>query len=103
MTSVTIGADTGLFHLPLDFPLRHGGSLVSPQLAFEISGPADGPLVVVLGGISAGRHVCGGPQDEAGAWWDDFAGPGKAIETNRYRVLGLDWLTLYLLGTTYIS
>lgn len=50
----------------------------------EIVGPANAPLIVVLGGISATRHVS--------EWWSEIVGAGRAIDTNRYRVLGIDFL-----------
>ena len=56
-SAVTLPAETGLFHLPLDFPLASGERLEAGQLAFEAFGPANGPVVLVLGGISSGRHV----------------------------------------------
>lgn len=51
---------------------------------YEIIGPADAPVIVALGGISATRHTS--------AWWSDIVGDGKAIDTQRYRVLGIDFI-----------
>src|SRR5690606_21026311 len=48
-----------------------------------------GPVVAALGGISAGRHVTG---DEPKGWWADIVGPGRALDTDRFQVLGLDFL-----------
>jgi homoserine O-acetyltransferase/O-succinyltransferase len=50
---------------------------------FEIVGPNDAPVVAVLGGISASRHVT--------SWWKEFVGPEKAIDTNEFRVLSIDY------------
>jgi len=61
-------------------------------LACELEGPAGAPVVLVQGGISAGRHVCASAGDATPGWWDDFVGPGKAIDTKRYRALGIDYL-----------
>lgn len=47
-------------------------------------GVSDAPCVVVLGGISASRL--------AGDWWAEQVGPGRAIDTDRFRVLGIDFL-----------
>lgn len=60
--------------------------------AFEISGPPDAPIVVVLGGISAHRHVVSTPEDATPGWWEDVVGRGRAIDTTRFRVLGIDFL-----------
>lgn len=65
----------------------HAGSL--PQ--YEIIGPPDAPVVAALGGVSATRHVCGSPHDSAPGWWDGTAGPGLALDTGRFRLLGIDY------------
>lgn len=75
--------------LPLghDWPLHHGDRLPEARIAFRLEGPEDGPVVAVLGGISAHRRVSG-----AEGWWPEIVGPGLAIDTRRYRVLGIDYL-----------
>ena len=52
---------------------------------FEIVGPETAPVILALGGISADRQVCGG-------WWSRIAGPGRALDTDTQRVLGVDFL-----------
>lgn len=49
-------------------------------------------MFVVLGGISASRHVTAHAGDDAPGWWQDIVGPGRAIDTTRVRVLGVDYL-----------
>src|SRR5215211_506661 len=63
------------------------------RTAFETVGPADAPAVVVLGGISASRHVTATESDPRQGWWQAFVGPAKVIDTNRFRVLGIDYLS----------
>jgi len=77
-----------------DFPLERGGVLKSDIVTGRVYGPADAPVVVVLGGISATRFVADHPSGKRG-WWStlvrdggyDFA-PGEdaspigAITTN---------------------
>jgi homoserine O-acetyltransferase len=70
--------------------LRHGGTLRGVGLAWRMTGPDRGPVVVVLGGISADRRVTA--QDDTPGWWPGLVGPGRAIDTCRYRVLSFDWL-----------
>ena len=42
-------------------------------------------VIVVLGGISATADVT--------AWWPELVGPGRALDTNRDRVIGFDYET----------
>lgn len=90
--SITLPAGVELFHLPGDFGLARGGSLPGAVLAFERQGPAEAPVVVVLGGISAGRHVSAHRAVHGPGWWEGFVGDGLAIDTTRYQVLAFDWL-----------
>lgn len=90
--ATTVPNGTELCHLPARFPLDHGGDLVGGVLAYERQGPRGAPLVVVLGGISAGRHVAAHAGDPAAGWWDGLVGAGRAIDTREFAVLGIDWL-----------
>lgn len=69
--------------------LEHGGAPVRCRLASRLAGPADAPVVAVLGGISAGRDVI---SDGGNGWWPDVVGAGRAVDTTRFRVLGIDWI-----------
>ncbi len=75
--------------LPSPWRLHFGDELSEAQIAFRLTGPADAPVVVALGGISAHRIVCG---DKSTGWWGEVAGPGLGIDSRRYRVLGLDYI-----------
>lgn len=70
------------------FELELGGQLKDIDIAWRLVG-GPGPIVAALGGISAGRYVTG---DDPKGWWSEVVGPGKALDTNRFRVLGLDFL-----------
>lgn len=73
--------------------LHHGGEIAGAGVAWRLHGHGHVhlPVVVALGGISAGRDVYRDRDGEAG-WWHEVVGPGLAIDTNRVRVLGIDWL-----------
>lgn len=58
--------------------------LLRDDAAFELAGPDDAPVVVALGGISATRHTR--------RWWPAIAHPGGAIDLDRFRVLGVEYL-----------
>jgi homoserine O-acetyltransferase len=82
---------SGVLQLPGRLSLHHGGSLDQPSLAWRLAGKPDAPVVVALGGISAHRRVFDTEQPRAG-WWCEIAGPGRALDSTRVRVLGIDYL-----------
>jgi homoserine O-acetyltransferase len=57
----------------------------------RLSGYADGPVIVALGGISGNRFVCGDGQGREG-WWRDLVGQGCAVDPARHRILGIDFI-----------
>jgi homoserine O-acetyltransferase/O-succinyltransferase len=71
------------------FTLHYADALADPHVAFRLMGNKEGPVVAVLGGISAHRVVTGSPGD---AWWPEMVGPGLGVDTRQYRVLGIDYL-----------
>ncbi len=83
--------EEGILVLEQPFPLFHGGELPRVEIAYRLAGARDMPVVAVLGGISAGRNVFRVREGVAG-WWDEIAGPGKALDTGAFRVLGIDFL-----------
>ena len=60
--------------------------------SYEIAGPPGAPVIAVLGGISADRHVCATDQDPREGWWESVAGAHRPIDTTRYQLLGFDFL-----------
>jgi homoserine O-acetyltransferase/O-succinyltransferase len=83
--------EEGICELPQPLPLHFGGELAHVRIAYRLAGRADGPAVAVLGGISAGRRVFAARPGESG-WWDGIVGPGCPLDTDRYRILGIDFL-----------
>jgi homoserine O-acetyltransferase len=81
----------GEFVLPGEFALHHGGSLENLRIAWRLVGPAGAPLIVILGGISGHRRVFAA-QDDGSAWWQQIAGPGRALPTQALLVLAFDYL-----------
>jgi len=71
--------------------LHWGGRLDGVRVAWRVTGNPNGPLVAALGGISAGRVVADIGTREKG-WWSEVIGEGKALDTERYQVLGIDFL-----------
>jgi homoserine O-acetyltransferase len=81
----------GVLQLPGRLALHHGGSLDQPSVAWRLAGKPGAPVVVALGGISAHRRVFDIEQPPAG-WWCEIAGPGRALDSTRVRILGIDYL-----------
>lgn len=66
--------------------LVHTGS-ADLSIRYELAGPEDAPLLLVAGGISAGRHVIANACDPTDGWWQ--------AQANVFRsclLLSIDWL-----------
>lgn len=74
-----------------ELPLHHGGRVAPCEVAFALAGNPQSPTVVAFGGISAGRDVVATEGGTPG-WWHAMAGPGRPLDTDRFAVLGIDWL-----------
>jgi homoserine O-acetyltransferase len=79
--------------LTIDGPtaLHHGGTLTGLKVGYLLRGAPDLPVVLALGGISAGRRVFD-PAGSREGWWHEVVGPGKALDTQRVAVLGMDFI-----------
>ncbi len=66
--------------------LVHAGP-AAVSIRYEIAGDADAPLLLVAGGISAGRHVAANASDQSDGWWQSQSGT-----FGPYRVLAIDWV-----------
>jgi len=80
-----------VLHRQRPLALHHGGTIAHPRLAWRLAGRAEAPVVVALGGISAHRRVFD-PQEPRAGWWCEVAGPGRALDSERLRILGIDYL-----------
>jgi homoserine O-acetyltransferase len=92
MTASTVFAATDATGLSgaepsLSFPERDPRTV-----RYEIIGPRGAPVVAVLGGISASRHVASSPSDSSAGWWEDVVGPGRSIDTHKFRVISIDYI-----------
>lgn len=90
--AVTVPWGVELCHLPSPFPLVRGGRLDGAVLAYERQGDKDAPVVIVLGGISAHRHVSAHEALPEQGWWEGVVGCGLGVDTSRFQVLSFDWL-----------
>ena len=83
MISVT-GSQFGTVDLP-------GSSMDAGTVAYASYGPEDAPAVMVLGGISAYRFVCG-DEDGTPGWWPGVVGTEAPLSPETYRILGIDYI-----------
>jgi len=80
----------GVLELETPLALHFGGRLENVRIAWRVAGSLSGPVIAALGGISAGRAVT--DVDGARGWWCEVIGPGRALDTHQYQVLGIDFL-----------
>lgn len=73
-----------------DFLLERGDVLKNDHVKGRVYGPDEAPLIIVLGGISASRHVADDGKGGRG-WWSTLVRPGGPVDTDRFRVLGYDF------------
>lgn len=67
-------------------PLRHGG-IAGFTLCYELTGTPGAPLLLVAGGISAGRHVVASDEYPEPGWWQS-----QTASFHGYRLLAIDWV-----------
>ncbi|HST43941.1 MAG TPA: homoserine O-succinyltransferase [Luteimonas sp.] len=77
--------------LRLVLPMRHAG-LQAVALRWELSGPAHAPVTVLLGGISAHRHLARHGADGETGWAELRVAPGSALDRRRRRLLSFDYV-----------
>ena len=71
--------------------LRYAGEQ-DVSIAFEWQGNPNAPVIIVAGGISANRHVSLSTEYPERGWWEAQVGPGRAIDSHRFRILAINWL-----------
>ena len=77
-----------------EFEFECGRSIPELEVAYEAYGEFTGDnAVLICHALTGSTHVAGlrhrevDGSDQARAWWDDFVGPGKAIDTREYYVV----------------
>lgn len=104
--STPVAIHEGVLELDQPLLLHFGGQLDHVRVAWRLVGgdpaspvsrgiPAaalsrDLPVVAALGGISAGRCVIDTAAEKG--WWSEIIGPGRALDSAHYRILGIDFL-----------
>ena len=78
------------FHSPDPFPCDHGGELPELTIAYESRGeqpPERDNTVLLHTGLSASSHARSHGKNPHPGWWEDYIGPGSAIDTDRFHVV----------------
>ena len=96
MTDKGVGivkAERARFEAPLR--LASGGELPGFELVYETYGrlnAARNNAILICHALSGHHHVAGYPADNPKnlGWWDNMIGPGRAIDTNRFFVVGVN-------------
>jgi homoserine O-acetyltransferase len=94
----SVGAATAQkAHFSEPLPLRGGAALPAFDLAYETYGQlnaAKSNAVLVCHALNASHHVAGFYENEKDniGWWDNLVGPGKSLDTNRFFVIGSNYI-----------
>lgn len=91
MTATLAPARAGRAALPRPFRGQHQ-TLPFAGVRFEAVGDERLPAIVALGGISATRHLAASELDPTPGWWEVQAGPGRPLDPERFRLVGIDYL-----------
>lgn len=82
-----------VLHVTRPLQLSSGATLSSFDLVYETYGqlnPRRNNAVLICHALSGDHHVAGyhAMTDKKPGWWENFVGPGKTIDTNRFFVVG---------------
>ncbi|WP_211461223.1 homoserine O-succinyltransferase MetX [Collimonas silvisoli] len=82
-------------HFATPLQLQSGALLADYTLVYETYGslnPDKSNAVLVCHALNASHHVAGVYQDDEKnvGWWDNMVGPGKALDTNKFFVIGVN-------------
>ena len=82
-------------HFDAPLPLQSGSTLHDYALSYETYGTLNARksnAVLVCHALNASHHVAGvyAGQPNSEGWWDNMIGPGKALDTNQFFVIGIN-------------
>ena len=82
-------------HIDEPLNLSSGGIMPEHDLVYETYGElnaARSNAILICHALSGTHHVAGyhSPEDRKAGWWENFVGPGKPIDTDRFFVVGVN-------------
>ncbi|NMM38676.1 MAG: homoserine O-acetyltransferase [Glaciimonas sp.] len=82
-------------HFAAPLALQSGAAIAEYTLTYETYGSlnaARSNAVLVCHALNASHHVAGvyADQPKNAGWWDNMVGPGKALDTNQFFVIGVN-------------
>src|SRR3954463_14458849 len=92
---MTLIATPQSMHFEAPLALRSGAAIGCYALAYETYGTLNAEksnAVLICHALNASHHVAGVYEhhpDNTG-WWDTMIGPGKAVDTDRFFVIGVN-------------
>jgi len=82
-------------HFSAPLQLQSGASISDYALSYECYGTLNADrsnAVLICHALNASHHVAGvyADQPQSLGWWDNMVGPGKAVDTDRFFVIGVN-------------
>jgi len=78
------------FHRPGTFTCEYGGELPELTIAYETWGRlsrARDNAVLLHTGLSASSHAKSHERNPHAGWWEEFIGPGRALDSDRFFII----------------
>ncbi|CCM01712.1 uncharacterized protein FIBRA_03777 [Fibroporia radiculosa] len=78
------------YHHDQPLPLSYSEPLPSVDIAYETWGtlsPAKDNVILLHTGLSASSHAASTDLNPTEGWWENFIGPGRALDTNQFFII----------------
>jgi homoserine acetyltransferase len=79
-----------VYHHPFPLQLTYSETLPSFDIAYETWGtlsPTRDNVILLHTGLSASSHAASTASNPTQGWWEQFIGPGKALDTDQFFVI----------------
>lgn len=79
-----------VYHHDFALPLIYADPLPAFDIAYETWGtlsPNKDNVILLHTGLSASSHAASTPSNPTEGWWQNFIGPGRALDTNQFFII----------------